>query len=237
MKITLVIAAYNESENIGPLTTRLIATLDAMEDSLWELIYVIEGSDDTLAVAQRFARGRPEIRILYNREPSGLGNAFHKGFAAVAPDSDAVITMDADLNHQPEEIPRLLQVLVDSNADIVVGSRKLRGSLVRGSSTWKRATSDAVNRIMRVAMRVPVADMTSGYRIYRYGAFRQISFANTGFAFLPEILMQAHSRGLRLREEPIQFVFRTVGESKMKLLPTARSYIALFAASLRRKRP
>ncbi|MGH9613960.1 MAG: glycosyltransferase [Bryobacteraceae bacterium] len=238
MKITVVIAAYNEPENIGLLTARLIAVLDDVYHSQWELIYVIDGTDGTLAAAQSFAARRPEIRILYHAEPRGLGNAFRKGFDAIAADTAVVVTMDADLNHQPEEIPKLVRALFDRDADIVVGSRKVSGSVTEGAPFWKRAISDLVNRLMRRMMRMPVSDQTSGYRVYRYEALRKISFRNSGFSFLPEILMRAHALGLRIVEEPIQFVFRTAGESKMKLFPTAHSYLALLASSyLSRKSP
>jgi len=237
MKITVVIAAYNEPENIGLLTARLIAVLDDVYHSQWELIYVIDGTDGTLAAAQSFAARRPEIRILHNPYPRGLGSAFRKGFEAIAADTTIVVTMDADLNHQPEEIPKLVRALFGRGADIVVGSRKVSGSVTEGAPFWKRALSDMVNRLMRRMMRMPVSDQTSGYRAYRYEALRRIPFYNTGFAFLPEILMRAHSVGLRIVEEPIQFVFRTVGESKMKLLPTALSYFSLLASSLSWRSP
>ncbi len=230
MKISVVIAAYDEADNIGPLTTRLISTLDTLEDSSWELIYVIEGTDATREIAERFASQRPEIRIFYNLQPSGLANAFRKGFAAIAPDTDVVVTMDADLNHQPEEIPRLVTALFSRNASIVVGSRKVDGSATEGTPLWKRTLSDAGNRYMRAVIGMPVADMTSGYRVYRSEAAREIAFTSGGFAFLPEILMRAQAAGRTIVEEPIQFIFRIAGESKMRLMPTALSYIKLFCA-------
>ncbi len=128
----------------------------------WELIYVIEGEDETRSIASAMAAERPEIRILYQAQPSGLGNAFRKGFDAVSGDADLVITMAADLNHQPEEIPRLAARIEERHADIVIGSRKVAGSLTEGAPLWKRALSDAVNRAMRWLMRMPVADLTSG---------------------------------------------------------------------------
>ena len=236
MNYAIVIAAYNEAENIGPLTSRLIATLDSIGDATWELIYVIEGTDETRSIAQSFQGHRKEIQIIYNPQPSGLGNAFRQGFAAVSPDSDVVITMDADLNHQPEEIPRLVDALFRREADIVVGSRKAAGSVTEGAPYWKTTLSNSVNVVMRKVIGMPVADQTSGYRVYRYTAFRRISFQNPGFAFLPEILLQAHALKLVIVEEPIQFIFRTAGESKMRLIPTARSYLAMLASILKRRR-
>ncbi len=229
MKISVVIAAYNEADNIGPLTERLILTLQSLKDAAaWELIYVIEGTDRTRVIAEEFARQYCQIRILYNEEPSGLANAFRRGFGAIAPDADLVVTMDADLNHQPEEIPQLVNALYARDADIVVGSRKVEGSATAGTPLWKRTLSDAGNRYMRAFIGMPVADMTSGYRVYRFPALKEIAFSSKGFAFLPEILMHAHAAGSRIEEEPIQFIFRVAGESKMRLLPTALSYTKLF---------
>ncbi len=230
MKISVVIAAYDEAENIGPLTERLISTLDSVDGATWELIYVIDGTDGTKSIADAFAAQRSEIRILHNPEPSGLANAFRQGFAAISPDSDFVVTMDADLNHQPEEIPRLLDALITQNASIVVGSRKVEGSAIQGTPLWKRTLSDAGNRYMRAFLGMPVSDMTSGYRIYRYQAVREIAFASRGFAFLPEILMNASAAGHKIIEEPIQFIFRVAGESKMMLWSTTLSYLRLFFA-------
>jgi dolichol-phosphate mannosyltransferase len=233
MKYTLVIAAYNEANNIGPLTSRLIAVLDGIKDIQWELIYVIEGTDDTRAITQSFADQRPEIRILYNEQPSGLGNAFRQGFAAVPPDTGVVITMDADLNHQPEEIPRLTAALFQRNADIVIGSRKMPGSVTHGAPFWKTTLSNVVNAMIKTMIGMPVWDQTSGYRAYRYAAFQRISFDNTGFAFLPEILLRAHALKMKMVEEPITFIFRVAGESKMRLIPTARSYTTMLLSRFR----
>ena len=83
MHITVVIAAYNEAENIGPLTQRLIQTLDSIDSTSWNLIYIIEGTDGTVDIARGFAVTRPEIEIQYDERPSGLGRAFRRGFDCV----------------------------------------------------------------------------------------------------------------------------------------------------------
>jgi dolichol-phosphate mannosyltransferase len=233
MKYTVVIAAYNEAENIGSLTDRIINTLDAVGNATWELIYVIEGTDATHSIVQSFAARRPEIRTIYNQAPSGLGRAFRQGFDAVPSDSDVVITLDADLNHQPEEIPALVNAVYAKNADIVIGSRKVAGSRVEGATMLKTAISNFVNIVIRRAIGMPVADQTSGFRVYRYDAFKKISFENAGFAFLPEILLHAHALKLKMVEEPINFKFRVEGESKMKWIPTARSYMTMLGSRFR----
>jgi len=171
-------------------------------------------------------------RILHSEQPSGLANAFRRGFEAVSEDAGAVVTLDADLNHQPEEMPELVNALIGRSADIVIGSRKVSGSITTGAPRWKRTLSDTVNRFMRRLAGMLVADMTLGFRVYSGKAFRQISFSSIGFAFLPEILIRAHEAGLRIVEEPITFIFRIDGESKMKLMPTALSYCRLFTLRL-----
>jgi dolichol-phosphate mannosyltransferase len=232
MKIAIVIAAYNEIGNITPLTERLLQTLDMLPGTSWKLIYVIDGTDGTVEVARQFARRTSKVEILYSEKPSGLGQAFRRGFAAVPTDTDAVVTMDADLNHRPEEIPRLVQSLITKNADIVVGSRRMEESSVEKAPFWKRSLSGMGNRLMHVCMGVRINDLTSGFRVYRGAALRQIKFESDGFAFLPEILIQATERQLTIIEEPIQFVCRTSGESKMYIGPTLSSYFHLFLRHL-----
>lgn len=233
MKLAVVIAAYDEAGNIGPLTERLVQTLDSLPEPAWKLIYVVEGTDGTVDIAREFARQRSEIEVLYGAEPSGLGRAFRRGFDAVPGDTDFVVTMDADLNHQPEEIPRLLASLRESNADIVVGSRRLEESSEHGTPAWKRALSRTGNRCIHILLGIRIADLSSGFRIYRAEALRQIDFKSRGFAFLPEILIIAASRGLKIVEAPICFTFRSCGESKLRFGQTGIGYLRLFFAYFR----
>ena len=231
-KIAVVIAAYNEVGNIARLTERLISTLDTIPEAAWRLIYVIDGTDGTVDVANTFAARRPEIEILYQPVPTGLGAAFRRGFAAMPMDTDYVVTMDADLNHQPEEVPRLLRRLLQEQADIVVGSRRLQDSSVQGTPFWKHTLSYVGNRLMHLTTGVRINDLTSGFRLYRAQALRQIDFENVGFAFLPEILLQAAGQNMNIVEEPIRFVSRVSGKSKMRISATVRSYCRLFFTRL-----
>ena len=236
-RISVVIAAYDERENIETLTRRIVKQMTSL--AAWELLYVIEGKDGTLAIAEDLARQIPNIRILYEEKPRGLGRAFRRGFAAVSSESDCIITMDADLNHQPEEIPRLLRAMQDRNADILVGSRFVKGGRADGTPAWKLALSGTLNVIMRIVFGLRVKDKTSGFRIYRAEALRALTFDNDNFAFLPELLIRAKASGMKIAEEPIHFIFRQRGVSKMHFLTTTLSYLSLLRlrvsrASIRR---
>lgn len=227
MKLTVVIAAYNEEESIEELTRRLGSALRTIPECSWEILYVVEGRDRTRGILQDLAREIPNIRVLYQEEPSGLGKAFRRGFAAVGPDADYVVTLDADLNHQPEEIPRLVEALRRSGSDIVVGSRFLAASEVEGTPVWKRFLSGTMNLVMRYLYGVRVLDKTSGFRAYKAEVLRALRFENQNFAFLPEILIRAHTAGYRVVEEPIHFIFRLHGKSKMHFWRTSLSYLTL----------
>lgn len=234
-KIATVVAAWNEEENIEALTRRIHAALEGHGEP-WELIYVIEGTDRTREIAEGLARELGgAIRILYNDRPSGLGAAFRRGFAALPPDADLVVTMDADLNHQPEEIPRLIAVLRETGSDIVVGSRVVAGSHVTGTPAWKRLLSWTLNLIMRVLFGIPIQDKTSGFRVYRAEVVQAMRYRNDQFAFLPEIIIRAHKERRKITEAPIHFIFRREGVSKMKFLPTSLSYISLLRTRFSRK--
>ena len=228
MKISVVVAAYDEEKTIETLTRRLQAALASMPACQWQIIYVIDGQDATKLIVERLRMEIPGITLIYGQEATGLGNAFRRGFAAMWRDADVVVTMDADLNHQPEELPRLVRALAANAADIVIGSRFLRGSRVEGIPRWKRFFSGVMNRAMSATYGLEVRDKTSGYRVYRRQVLDSLAFRNTDFAFLPELLLLGAKRGARMHEEPIRFIYRREGASKMRILQTTMSYLRLF---------
>ena len=231
--ISAVLAAWDERQNVESLTRRLAAVLDGHAGLRWEIVYVVEGTDGTRDVLEALSCEIPGIRVLYQPEPQGLGAAFRRGFAAAAPDADVVVTMDADLNHQPEELPRLLEAFLRRGCDILVGSRFAPGGTVDRMPKWKSALSRFLNPLMKLAFRMNVRDLTSGYRLYRREAIRAVPFSSNNFAFLPELLFEAAARGLLIEEEPIHFTYRIHGQSKMRLWKTTRSYLGLFLRRIR----
>lgn len=234
VKISVVVAAYDEEKTVEALTRRLQAALSRIPACEWQIVYVVEGADATRQIVERLMAEIPGITLLYGRVPSGLGNAFRRGFAAMWRDTDLVVTMDADLNHQPEEMPRLVSALSAHAVDIVVGSRFLPASRVEGTPLWKSVLSRGVNRVMGTLYGLRVRDKTSGFRVYRRPVLDVLAFRNADFAFLPEILLLAARAGARVREEPIRFVFRREGTSKMAIFRTAISYVRLFLGMRRR---
>ena len=229
-----MIAAFNERENLQKLLPRLSASLiQAAEPRSMEpgIVLVLAGADGSASMVRDMGReGLPIVALVEEGDPSGLGVAFRRGFAEVPPEPGYVVTLDADLNHRPEELESLLRPLESTGADIVIGSRYVERSLVSGLPLWKRFLSTTVNRLMSVLYGLRVHDKTSGYRVYRAEHLRSLRFRNDDFAFLPEILVLAQRAGLSVLEIPIQFEPRGHGQSKMRLLPTVASYLRLLSS-------
>lgn len=221
--VAVVLAAWNEAGIAGALADRLAAVLGAEYPGGWQVVAVVAGDDGT---AEAFA-GRYRFRVLREGEPRGLAAAFRAGFAAVEPAAGVIVTLDADLNHQPEEIPRLVAALALRGADIVVGSRAVPGAAVRDSPLWKRGLSRIGNGTIRWLFGDQVRDRSSGFRAYRAAALARLPVEGSGFAFLPAMLIAAERLGLRVVEEPITFVHRRWGRSKLPVVATTLGYLRL----------
>lgn len=229
MKICAVIPAYNEAENVEDLSNRLNSALK-QANADFELIYVIQGNDGALEKLQKMQNDIPQIKLFYFPEPIGVGPAFIEGFNKISPDCDYVLTMDADLNHQPEELPRFIEAMEKSNCDIVIGSRKIKGGVMERMPLTKKIISGVTNIIMPVAYGFNVNDMTSGYRLYKRKVIEDIrnKITSRNFEFYPEALIQAKKTGHNnMVEVPITFTFRIHGKSKLNWTKTGIGYLRL----------
>ena len=147
----------------------------------------------------------------------GLGNAYLAGFAwALEHGYGAIVEMDADGSHQPEQLPTLLAALPD--ADLVIGARWVRGGSVVNWPLHRKALSVGANLYTRALLGMPVHDATAGYRVYRASALQTIGLdhvASQGYCFQVDLTQRAVRLGLRVVEVPITFVEREIGDSKM----------------------
>jgi dolichol-phosphate mannosyltransferase len=132
--------------------------------------------------------------------------------------------MDADLNHQPEEIARLLDVAV--RADIVVGSRSRTHGLVHELPFFKRVISGSTNWILRKTFRMPCSDVTSGFRLYSTKVIESVRdrLTSKNFEVTAEILIRAKKKGFSILEVPITFTPRPRGTSKLSFVRSGIGY-------------
>lgn len=214
MRSVIVLPTYNERDNIE-VFLRSVRDVDAPIDVL-----VVDDSspDGTADAARAVAAELGGIEVLSRVEKDGLGSAYRAGFARVLDDDyDVIISMDADLSHDPAVIPTML-ALIDAGADAVIGSRYVRGGGTTDWPTHRRLLSKWGNTYTRSVLRLSANDCTSGYRAYTADALRTIEPTTTqaeGYAFLTELVRRLDRSGRTVAETPIIFRDRERGKSKM----------------------
>jgi dolichol-phosphate mannosyltransferase len=210
----IVVPTYNEAANVE----RLVPAVRAAAPDAHVLVVDDNSPDGTGAVADRLAARDPRVEVLHRPRKAGLGTAYVGGFArALAAGAGFVAEMDADLSHDPADLPRLL-ARARAAADLVLGSRYVAGGGVADWDPLRRAISRAGCRYARTVLGVGVRDLTGGFKVFRASALEAIRFETVrseGYAFQVELTYRALARGLRVEEVPITFRERTAGESKM----------------------
>ena len=209
----VVVPTYNERPNLATLIAALLA------DDYLRVLVVDDGSPDgTGEEADRLAAGSGgRMSVLHRTGPRGLGRSYIDGFrAALAGGATHVLQMDADLSHDPADIPRLRTAA--ETADLVLGSRYVPGGELRNWPVHRRLLSAFANAYVRLITRMPVRDCTSGFRCWRRELLMRIPLeriVSEGYAFQVELTWEACRAGGRVAEIPILFVERRQGASKM----------------------
>jgi len=215
MRTLVVVPTYNEAESIRPIIERIRRSVpDA------DLLIVDDGSPDgTGRIADQLAEGDERLTVLHRPRKAGLGGAYLEGFArAIEFGYDAVVEIDADGSHDPAELPAMLSLLTDRQADLVIGSRWVSGGAVENWPAARRAISRAGNRYARFMLRSSIHDLTAGFRAYRTSALRDLDrdvVSSQGYCFQVELAWRIEAIGGSVVEHPIIFVERTTGRSKM----------------------
>jgi dolichol-phosphate mannosyltransferase len=212
-RVLVVIPTYNEADNVRVIVDRLRRSVPAAD----VLIADDNSPDGTGAIADELAAADPAIHVMHRPGKQGLGAAYVAGFGwAREHNYDAVVEMDADGSHAPEELPRLLDALAD--ADVVLGSRWVRGGKVVNWPVHRLALSRGANLYTRLALGMPLKDATGGFRVYRMPVLDKIdveSVASQGYCFQVDLSWRAYRNGFRVIEVPITFADRERGTSKM----------------------
>lgn len=210
----LVLPTYNEAENVAALVAAARAQLPA---SARVLIVDDDSPDGTGEIADRLAAEGEGIEVMHRTRKEGLGPAYIAGFRhALAAGAGLVLEMDADFSHDPADLPRLLAASVD--ADLVIGSRYVRGGRIGDWSVLRRGISRAGSLYARLVLGVGVHDLTGGFKCFRREVLEAIDLDSVdakGYAFQVELTYRALRLGFRVVELPILFSDRRHGNSKM----------------------
>jgi dolichol-phosphate mannosyltransferase len=207
MDISVVLPVINEGGNLGDLLGRLRGILEQQGLS-YEFLVVDGGSrDNTREVA-----AEQGARILDEEFP-GYAGALRTGFTAAQ--GDYVLTLDADLSHEPAFVAKMWQAR--NLADIVIASRYVQGG-VAYTTLGRRALSRLLNAVLRRMLSVPVRDLSSGYRLYRRDVLQQLEIGGRNFEVLEEILVKAYAAGFNITEVPFTYFPRHRGVSHARLV-------------------
>lgn len=209
----VIVPTYNERQNLAPLVAALLEIRD-----LRMLVVDDRSPDGTGDEAERIAAASGgRVSVLHHEPPRGFGRSYIEGMrAALASDATHIIQMDADLSHDPKDVPRLLEAT--AQADMVIGSRYVRGGELRNWPARRILLSGFANRYVRAITRMQVHDCTTGFRCWRRNLLARMPLdriVSDGYAFLVELTWEAHLAGARIVEVPIVFVERRKGASKM----------------------
>jgi dolichol-phosphate mannosyltransferase len=220
MRVVLVIPTYNERGNIGRLIEELQRVFAPLPHDMHILVVDDNSPDGTIDVVREQQRRAPNVHASQGAK-QGLGAAYIRGMrqAIETLHADVVLEMDADFSHNPADVPRLLAALA-AGADLAIGSRYVAGgSIPREWGLNRRLVSLCGNVAARyVAGIYRVRDCTAGFRAIRAELLRRIALERLqvqGYAFQIALLHAAIVCGARVVELPVEFVDRTVGESKL----------------------
>ncbi len=231
----IVIPAYNEAPNVGPLLERISNM--SLPSATIRTIVVDDGSTDgTAAAVQKYSL--PATLVVRHATNVGLGPTLRDGLVEAASRGaaeDVVITMDGDNTHSPESIPAMVQRIQDG-ADVVIASRYCPGHNVRGVPPIRKVLSLVASFLMR--MRFPTAglkDYTCGYRAYRNSVVQQLIASGADkvllqadFQVMTELLLTLRRQGARFTEVPIVLDYAAkIGPTKMRVLQTTLKTLRL----------
>ncbi|HEY5085735.1 MAG TPA: polyprenol monophosphomannose synthase [Gemmatimonadaceae bacterium] len=212
--VLVIVPTYNERDNVAR-----IAPLILDQDPRIDILIVDDGSPDgTGEVVAKMAAATPRIHLIERASKMGLGTAYLAGFRwAIERHYDVAFEMDADFSHDPNHIPQFLRAIAD--ADIVLGSRYQNGRVtVVNWPIGRLVMSYLANIYARAVTRLPVFDATGGFKAFRRKVLETIDLNavhSNGYAFQIEMSYRAWKRGFKIKEIPIVFHDRTLGESKM----------------------
>ncbi len=210
----MVLPTYNEIENLPLIAPAILEQLP-----LATLLVVDDSSPDgTGELANRMALENPRIKVLHRAAKQGLGRAYTDGFKhALDAGADVLVQMDADWSHDPAFLPEMVATLANS-ADLVIGSRYVKGGGVRNWGFLRRFVSRGGSMFARTVLGMKAHDLTAGFKAWRRATLAAMpweSLHSGGYVFQIETTFRAARGGARVVELPIVFVDRRLGASKM----------------------
>ena len=219
MKTIVVIPTYDERDNVRKMADAVLSPPShppTFSPSHLELLFVDDNSPDgTGAVIEEMMKSEPRIHCLHREKKEGLGRAYVAGFAkAIELGAERIVQMDCDFSHDPKDLPRMIA----EDADLVIGSRYVKGGGTPGWPFKRRLISRAGGIFIRTVTGMPLRDPTGGFKCWKAETLKKIDFetvGSKGYSFQLEMNHRTWKAGCAIREIPIQFTDRVAGYSKI----------------------
>ncbi|KKP88969.1 MAG: Glycosyl transferase family 2 [Berkelbacteria bacterium GW2011_GWA2_35_9] len=217
MKYLVIVPTYNERKNIAEIIPQVLVISDTNEKVLDILVVDDNSPDKTYDVVKKFSIKDNRVNLLHRMNKEGLGKAYEAGFKwALEKNYDYIISMDADLSHQPKYLQNMLDG--DKKIDLLVGSRYIKDGGVVGWDWKRQLNSRGANLATRIMLGIKTHDVTSGFKRFSRKLLAEIinfGIKSSGYAMLVETVYFAKRKKYRIAEFPIVFFDRRAGESKI----------------------
>ncbi len=238
LKTLIILPTYNEIENLQPLVEEILAR------GPYDILVVDDNSPDgTGDLAGRLAKKhRGRVHVLHRAGKEGLGRAYLAGFKwGLERAYDVIFEMDADFSHNPAHLSQFMRE-VEGGADLVLGSRNIKGGGTRNWSILRQIISKGGSLYAQLILLSPYRDLTSGFKAFRREVLEALDLEkvhSNGYSFQIELTHRAHQMGFKIKETPIIFYDRKVGTSKMtgRIVLEAMGVVWRIRLSKRAKRP
>lgn len=232
-KIFIVLPTYNEKENISELINELF-TLNLPR--LYILVVDDNSPDGTGEIVENLKLKYTNLQIIHRSEKKGLGTAYVEGFKkALSQGADLIFEMDADFSHKPEYILDFLESAREY--DLVLGSRYVKGGKIENWKILRRLISRFGNIYAQVILGLPIKDLTGGFKCYHKRVLKDMDFDNLssiGYNFQIETTYKSYKKGFKIKEIPIVFTERKLGESKFNFKIILESFFKVILLKIKK---
>ena len=222
MNLDVIIPVFNEKNTIETVINKVLQ----FKDLSTKIIIVNDGSTDgTLEILNNCKKKYPDnIRILNHEKNLGKGAAIRTAIKNI--ESDIVLIQDADLEYDPLDYSKLINPILNSNADVVYGSRFLGGQQVRIHLFWNYVANKILTLVTNILVNMNFSDMETGYKVFKKNVLQSIEVEENSFTFEPEITIKLAKKKFVFYEVPISYYGRSYDECKK--IKTKDAFLALY---------
>jgi dolichol-phosphate mannosyltransferase len=232
-KNSVIIPTFNEEPNIIPLIKGITA-----QKKEFNIIFVDDNSKDkTRELIEKSMKKNKKIHLIKRKKKMGIGSAYIAGmkYAINTLKSELIFTMDADLSHNPNDLPKFFKKL-NEDADVVIGSRYVKGGKIIGWSLFRKMMSKTANFTAKIVLGLKASDVTTGFRCYKIKVLKEINYEkinSNGYSVLQEFLYLTSRKKFIIKEFPLILTDRIAGESKISKKEILKFIINLFTLKIK----